>query len=73
MKNMKKSIFWLSFTLLILALVSIGPDTPADDPSQTSQEPESSSAATDDDEPLETFEPTEKLSAESAVSFPVDI
>ncbi len=26
-----------------------------------------------DPEPLETFEPTEKLSADSAVSFPVDI
>ncbi len=72
--NMKKSIFFLFFALLILALASIGPDTPADDPGQAAQEPPAPAGTPEaEDEPLETFEPTEKLSADSAVSFPVDI
>ncbi len=77
---MKKSLFGLSLTLVILALISIGPDTPADDPGQAAQEPPATTEAPEAEageplagEPLETFEPTEKLSADSAVSFPVDI
>ena len=54
----------------LLALAAIGPDTPADDPGQ---EPPAEAETSESSEPLETFEPTEKLSADSAVSFPVDI
>ena len=61
---MKKFSFGLLFVLLILGLASLGPDTPADDPAP--QTGESS-------EELETFVPTEKLTADSVVSFPVDI
>ena len=60
---MKKFSFGLLFVLLILGLASLGPDTPADDP-QTSGE---------SSEELETFVPSEKLTADSIVSFPVDI
>ncbi len=56
---MKKIYLTLIFALLLLALVLRGPDTPAQDP------PEG--------EPLERFVPTEKLPADSAISFPVDI
>ena len=46
-----------------------------DDPGPAAQEAPASEApdAAPSGEPLETFEPTEKLAAESAVSFPVDI
>ncbi len=69
---MKKILLVSSFTLLILVLLSIGPDAPADGPDQAAEEPQPAETP-ESTEPLETFEPTEKLSADSAVSFPVDI
>ena len=73
---MKRKLLIVSILALsLLALLSIGPDTPADDPGPAAQEAPASEApeAAPSGEPLETFEPTEKLAAESAVSFPVDI
>ncbi len=71
---MKRIFLGLSFFALILVLLSIGPETPADDPGQPPAEPPAPPAAEPvDTAPLETFEPTEKLPADSAISFPVDI
>ncbi len=81
---MKKKLWIVSILIIsFLALLAIGPDTPADDPGQAAQEPPTEAPDTEAGEPLageplageplETFEPTEKLSADSAVSFPVDI
>ncbi len=71
---MKRRLLLIStLALFLIALVSIGPDAPADDPGQPPEEPPAAAAEPEDTTPLETFEPTEKLSAESAVSFPVDI
>ena len=57
--NKRFSVSLLALSLLALALT--GPEVPAQDPPSA------------ESEPLEAFEPTEKLSADSAVSFPVDI
>ncbi len=67
--TMRKAWIPLLFLLLILTLVSIGPETPADDPAPAPQTGEEPTAG----EPPETFVPSEKLPADSAVSFPVDI
>ena len=58
---MKPTASKLSLLLLLLALALLGPATPAQGP-QDAEEQE-----------LETFVPSEKLPADSAVSFPVDI
>ncbi len=71
---MKRKLLLASvLALSLLALLSIGPDAPADDPGQPPEEPPAAATEPPDTTPLETFEPTEKLAAESAVSFPVDI
>ncbi len=74
----RKLLFASVLALSLLGLISIGPDTPAADPGQAAEEPQAAEEAPEsmegpDSEPLDTFEPTEKLSADSAVSFPVDI
>ncbi len=70
----RKLLLTSAFALFLIALLSIGPETPAADPGQPPGEPPAAAAEPPGDgEPLETFEPTEKLSADSAVSFPVDI
>ena len=63
---MRKAFFPLLFLLLVLALAAFGPDTPADDPAQTAGEAPAEEAPED-------FVPSEKLPADSAISFPVDI
>ncbi len=65
---MKKLFLPLRFILLTAALAVLGPATPADGPDQGE-----SAGQGDSEEPLETFIPTEKLPADSAISFPVDI
>lgn len=79
---MRKPLLGLTFLLLILGLVLVSPDTPADDPQETTptETPEAAEPPAEEPlegppggEPLDTFEPTEKLTADSAVSFPVDI
>ena len=84
---MQKKLLYLSI-LAVLALVLIGPEAPADDPAQEpeaaaeqgSATPDPAAAAseaaadaTDGAQALETFIPSEKLPADSAISFPVDI
>ncbi len=73
----RKLLFASVLALSLLGLISIGPDTPAADPGQTAEEPQPAETPESMEgpaiEPLDTFEPTEKLSADSAVSFPVDI
>ena len=64
---MKKLFVLLRLCLLITALAMVGPAAPADDPAAGDQEEEAS------EESLESFTPTEKLPADSAISFPVDI
>ncbi len=71
---MKRKLLIASVLVLsILAIFSFGPDAPG----QAAQEPpvEATGAAGEPlaGEPLETFEPTEKLPADTAISFPVDI
>lgn len=67
------------FLLLILVLAAIGPTTPAETPGQEGgaqppvEGPDRSASETATGEALETFVPTEKLPADSAISFPVDI
>ena len=62
----------LLFVVMLLAIPS-GPGTPAQqEPAGTSPTGESG-AATPGEEELEEFIPTEKVSADSAISFPVDI
>ncbi len=74
---MKKLFLPLVFALFVLALFLIGPETPAEDPAQDAppapveEAPEPPAEAEAED--LETFVPTEKLTADSAISFPVDI
>ena len=58
---MKKVKVFLFLLLLALALVLVGPSLPAQDEDSAVQEE------------LETFVPSEKVPADSAVSFPVDI
>ncbi len=72
---MKRRLLLVSALVLsLIALLSIGQETPSDDPAQSPAEPPATTAEEPPDTtPLETFEPTEKLSADSAVSFPVDI
>ena len=73
---MKRFLIPLVFALLILVFAAVGPDTPADDPQQATEEPETSSARAgveEELEPPETFVPSEELPADSAISFPVDI
>ncbi|MEM7353156.1 MAG: hypothetical protein AAF657_20345 [Acidobacteriota bacterium] len=86
---MKKLIIPILSALLLLAFAWIGPDAPADDPAQEGETPQASSeppaeASEEADDPeadeeiepakaLETFVPTEKLPADSAISFPTDI
>jgi len=72
---MKKLLFPIFFTLFVFALLLIGPETPAEDPAQDGlttpvEEPLEPPFESED---LETFVPTEKLTADSAISFPVDI
>ena len=73
---MKRFFVPLLFLLLILAFAAIGPDAPADDPGQATEEPqapEPPATEPESEEPPETFVPSEKLPADSAISFPVDI
>jgi hypothetical protein len=75
----------IRFSILILLLVAgalIVFDSPGSaEREQASEAPESASAGSpqaeeteeDEPEPLETFIPTERLPADSAISFPVDI
>ncbi len=66
---MKRRLLLISTLVLsLIAILSIGPETPgqAEPPAPPAAEPV-------DTAPLETFEPTEKLPADSAISFPVDI
>ena len=60
---MKRLFIASLFVLLLLALVLASPDTPAQDPAGDEAPAE----------PLETFVPSEKLPADSEISFPVDI
>ncbi len=60
---MKLTASIFSLLLLLLALALLGPATPAQDPAGQDA----------DEQELETFVPSEKLPADSAVSFPVDI
>ncbi len=66
---MNRLFFPLRFLLLIAALALLGPATPAEAPAAA----HGSAQQDDSEEPLETFIPTEKLPADSAISFPVDI
>ncbi len=61
--------------LSVLAFALIGGPQAAQEPPAAAPEPAEEPAleGPPGGEPLETFEPTEKLSADSAVSFPVDI
>ena len=81
-KGMPKTL-WLPIVTLITvaALAWISPEVPAQDPAPPS-EPPAESSPTAEDPPteetssgseLETFVPSEKLPADSAISFPVDI
>ncbi|MCP3959313.1 MAG: hypothetical protein GY719_15790 [bacterium] len=80
---MKKVLLSLLFLLLIAGLAALGPDTPAQDPvPEAETETPRAAAAEPPEEPavedltqeeLETFVPTEKLTADSVISFPVDI
>ncbi len=72
---MKRLLLPIFFALFVFALLLIGPETPAEDPEQdTSSIPvEEAPRPPAGDEDLETFVPTEKLTADSAISFPVDI
>jgi hypothetical protein len=79
---MKKRLLIASLLALsLLALALSGPQTPAQDPASAEAAAEAAAAEPEAPpdteplagEPLEAFEPTEKLAAESAVSFPVDI
>ena len=63
---MKTFYFLLRFLLLVAALALIGPAAPAQDPAPAAQDEDAAPE-------LETFIPTEKLPADSAISFPVDI
>jgi len=60
---MKKLTIAFLFVVLLIALVLASRDTPAQDPS----------GGEASEKPLETFVPSEKLPADSAISFPVDI
>ncbi len=75
----KKLLIVLALALSILALVLIGPDTPGQNPQEGSEAigentaGENTAGENNAGGPLETFEPTEKLPADSAISYPVDI
>lgn len=64
---MSRVISPVRFLLLVAALTVLGPAAPTEAPAALAQEAE------DSEEELETFIPTEKLPADSAISFPVDI
>lgn len=79
---MKKTWLVLLALTLAAAIAVASPDAPAQDPAS----PEPAAAATpeppatetqetpsEETEPLETFVPSEKLPADSAIAFPVDI
>ncbi len=84
---MKKVLLGLLFLLLIAGLAALGPDTPAQDPVPEAEAPQAPAEAPSAEPPaaenpaaevliqeeLETFVPTEKLTADSVISFPVDI
>lgn len=62
---MKRALLFFLAGLLIAGLfVIVGPSLTAQDPQDAGEQAE---------EELETFTPTEKLSADSEVAFPVDI
>ena len=67
---MKRRLLLISTLVLVLiALLSIGQETPGNDPDQPAEKPPAAAAEPPDTTPLA----GEKLSADSAVSFPVDI
>ena len=77
-----KKLLPLLFILLILTLALVGPEAPADDPTPAEGAPQTSEAQPAGEPPsggppaggpAETFVPSEKLPADSAISFPVDI
>lgn len=79
---MSRSVYRLACLGAFIAVVAIlGPHTAAQDP--PAKDPASASESTEAPEPgqsgegsrrqLETFEPSEKVPADSAVAFPVDI
>lgn len=68
---MKKLLFPSSLALLIAGLFFFGPETPAEDPRQ--EPPPETEELPASNESLDTFVPTEQLTADSAISFPVDI
>ncbi len=71
---MKRKLLLISaLAMLLIAFLSIGPDAPGQAGEPPPPATEAPAAEPPDTTPLETFEPTEKLPADSAISFPVDI
>ena len=71
---MKRMLPRLLLILLLAGLVGVAVSQPGDEPPPAPEQvPEPSEADEVDETPLETFVPSEKLPADSAVAFPVDI
>ncbi|MGB3561676.1 MAG: hypothetical protein WBH85_07015 [Thermoanaerobaculia bacterium] len=70
-----KAIVYPLLTALLLFGALVSSDTRAAQPPETEEAPEQSEPKPPkrSEEPLETFVPSEKLPADSAISFPVDI
>ncbi|MGI9229681.1 MAG: hypothetical protein ACR2P9_07480 [Gammaproteobacteria bacterium] len=61
-------------TLLLYCCAAVAEDAPVDEAeSETTQQPTTAAGQTEPDLPPEVFNPTEQLSEDKDVSFPVDI
>ena len=72
---MRRLIFLLPGLLLAGNLQALSPDTDKQQPTgkQATQKPAAGNSSRQTGKPAATFTPTEKIRADSAVSFPVDI
>ena len=72
---MRRLIFLLPGLLLAGNLQALSPDTDKQQPSgkTATQKPAAGNSSRKTGKPAATFTPTEKIGADSAVSFPVDI
>lgn len=63
----------LLLAILLLTLLVLGPSSTAEDPTSAVALSGDGVDGSGDEEALDTFVPSEKLPADSAISFPVDI